>query len=60
MSGSDVSGVRVHDSGRAAALNANAYARGEQIHVGGNQHAVAHEAAHVVQQARANLFADQY
>jgi Domain of unknown function (DUF4157) len=61
--GTDVSGVRVHTGGaasaRADAMNAKAYAVGQDIHFGAGmydpssdagQHLIAHEVAHTVQQ----------
>lgn len=49
----DLSGVRVHhDSPRPAALDADAYTRGRDIHLGpGQERHLPHEAWHAVQQA---------
>lgn len=52
LSGMSMDHVKVHyNSARPAALNAHAYAQGSDIHVApGQQHLVAHEAWHLVQQ----------
>lgn len=52
LSGMDLSAVRVHyNSDQPAGLNALAYAQGDQVHIGpGQEHHLAHEVAHVVQQ----------
>lgn len=61
LSGIDMSGVRVHrNSSKPAALQAHAFAQGQNIHLGpGQEKHLPHEAWHVVQQAqgrvRANL-----
>lgn len=65
--GADFSGVRAHEGGQAAAIGAEAFARGEDVHfgagaygaAGGGQELLGHELAHVVQQ-RAGLYAGQY
>jgi hypothetical protein len=57
LSGMDLSGVRVHrDSARPDRLNALAYARGQDIHLGpGQERHLAHEAWHVVQQMQGRV-----
>ncbi len=57
LSGLDMSGVRVHrNSTRPAALQAHAFAQGQDIHLGpGQEHHLPHEAWHVVQQARGQV-----
>ena len=54
LSGVDMSDVQVHtNSGKPAAIDALAYAQGNQIHLGpGQEHHLPHEAWHVVQQAQ--------
>ncbi|MCV2363931.1 DUF4157 domain-containing protein [Paucibacter sp. DJ1R-11] len=57
MSGLDMSGVRVHrNSSKPAALQAHAYAQGQDIHLGpGQEKHLPHEAWHVVQQAQGRV-----
>jgi hypothetical protein len=57
MSGFDLSDVRVHaNSDRPASLNALAYAQGSDIHLApGQDHHLAHEAWHVVQQRQGRV-----
>lgn len=57
LSGLDMSGVRVHrNSGKPAALQAHAYAQGQDIHLGpGQERHLPHEAWHVVQQAQGRV-----
>ncbi len=57
LSGMDVSDVRVHaNSPQPAQLNALAYARGNDIHLGpGQQQHLPHEAWHVVQQRQGRV-----
>jgi len=57
LSGKDMSGVRVHrNSGKPAALQAHAYAQGQDIHLGpGQEKHLPHEAWHVVQQAQGRV-----
>lgn len=57
LSGFDLSDVRVHyNSSKPAQLNALAYARGNDIHVGpGQDKHVAHEGWHVVQQRQGRV-----
>jgi hypothetical protein len=57
LSGVDLSGVRVHrNSGRPAELDALAYTRGPEIHLGpGQERQLPHEAWHVVQQAQGRV-----
>ncbi len=57
MSGMDLSDVRVHrDSGKAADLQAHAYAQGNDIHVApGQEKHLPHEAWHVVQQRQGRV-----
>lgn len=66
--GADFSGVRVHQDGAADALGAQAYARGDDIHMGAGQYDPAsaggrellgHELAHVVQQREGRAQATQ-
>lgn len=57
LSGMDMTGVRVlHNSDKPAQLNALAYARGNEIHLGpGQEQHLPHEAWHVVQQAQGRV-----
>ncbi|HEY0195198.1 MAG TPA: DUF4157 domain-containing protein, partial [Kofleriaceae bacterium] len=57
LSGLDLEGVRVHrGSSEPARLNARAFARGTEIHLGpGNDADLAHEAWHVVQQLQGRV-----
>ncbi|MEO3714284.1 DUF4157 domain-containing protein [Roseateles flavus] len=57
LSGMDMSGVRVHrNSAKPAALQAHAYAQGQDIHLGpGQEKHLPHEAWHVVQQAQGRV-----
>ncbi|WP_428508480.1 DUF4157 domain-containing protein [Roseateles sp.] len=57
LSGLDMSGVRVHrNSSKPAALQAHAYAQGQDIHLGpGQEKHLPHEAWHVVQQAQGRV-----
>lgn len=57
MSGFDMSGVRVHrNSSKPAALQAHAYAHGQDIHLAaGQEKHLPHEAWHVVQQAQGRV-----
>ena len=57
LTGTDLSDVRVHyNSDQPAGLNALAYAQGDQVHLGpGQEHHLAHEVAHVVQQAEGRV-----
>ncbi|MFN5047849.1 DUF4157 domain-containing protein [Roseateles sp.] len=57
LSGMDMSGVRVHrNSSKPAALQAHAYAQGQDIHLGpGQDKHLPHEAWHVVQQAQGRV-----
>ncbi|WP_229413528.1 eCIS core domain-containing protein [Massilia violaceinigra] len=57
LSGMRMDGVRVHyNSGKAAQLNAHAYAQGTDIHIGpGQERHLPHEAWHVVQQAQGRV-----
>ncbi len=57
MSGVDLSGVRVHyGSARPAQLQAHAYAQGSEIHLAaGQEHQLAHEAWHLVQQRQGRV-----
>ncbi len=57
LSGMDMSGVRVHrNSSKPAALQAHAYAQGQDIHLGpGQERHLPHEAWHVVQQAQGRV-----
>ncbi len=57
LSGIDMSGVRVHrNSSKPAALQAHAYAQGQDIHLGpGQEKHLPHEAWHVVQQAQGRV-----
>ncbi|MBB2487445.1 DUF4157 domain-containing protein [Mitsuaria sp. WAJ17] len=57
LSGLDLSGVRVHrNSSKPAALQAHAYAQGQDIHLGpGQEQHLPHEAWHVVQQAQGRV-----
>lgn len=57
MSGVDLSGVRVHyRSARPAQLQAHAYAQGSEIHLAaGQEHHLAHEAWHLVQQRQGRV-----
>ena len=57
LSGMSMDHVRVHrDSSEPAQLNALAYARGSEIHMGpGQEQHLAHEAWHVVQQAQGRV-----
>ncbi|MDT8998213.1 DUF4157 domain-containing protein [Paucibacter sp. APW11] len=57
LSGIDMSGVRVHrNSTKPAALQAHAYAQGQDIHLGpGQEKHLPHEAWHVVQQAQGRV-----
>ncbi|WP_269633465.1 eCIS core domain-containing protein [Pelomonas sp. BJYL3] len=57
LSGIDLSGVRVHrNSARPAALQAHAYAQGNEIHLGpGQERHLPHEAWHLVQQAQGRV-----
>lgn len=57
LSGMDLSAVRVHrQSGQPAQLNALAYAQGPDIHLApGQEHHLAHEAWHVVQQRQGRV-----
>jgi len=57
LSGLDLSGVRVHrNSSKPAALQAHAYAQGQDIHLGpGQEKHLPHEAWHVVQQAQGRV-----
>ena len=57
LSGVDLSDVRVHrDSAEAAAVDADAYARGSEIHLGpGQERHLPHEAWHVVQQKQGRV-----
>lgn len=57
MSGLSMDDVRVHyNSQRPAQLGALAYAQGREIHLGpGQEHALPHEAWHVVQQAQGRV-----
>ncbi len=49
--GADLSNVRVHEGNAPAALGAQAFAGGADIHLGAaNAPMIPHEAAHVVQQ----------
>lgn len=66
--GMDLSSVRVHpDSPAASAIGAEAFAQGSEIHFapgrydasGGDLHLLAHEVAHVVQQADGRVAAPQ-
>ena len=52
ISGADTSSIKVHyNSSDQAAVDAHAYAQGTDIHLGpGQQHTLAHEAWHAVQQ----------
>jgi hypothetical protein len=61
LSGVSLDGVRVHlGSSRPAPVGALAYTQGHDIHVGpGQQHHLAHEAWHVVQQAQGRVRATQ-
>lgn len=60
LSGMDMSGVRVHrNSARPAALQAKAFAQGQDIHLGpGEEKHLPHEAWHVVQQAQGRVKAN--
>lgn len=57
LSGVDLSGVRVHrNSDRPATLGAQAFAQGQDIHLGpGQERHLPHEAWHVVQQAQGRV-----
>lgn len=57
LSGFDLSGVRVHrGSPKPAALQAEAYARGDEIHLAPNrEHHLPHEAWHIVQQRQGRV-----
>lgn len=57
LSGMDMSGVRVHtNSSKPAALQAHAYAQGQDIHLGpGQEQHLPHEAWHLVQQAQGRV-----
>lgn len=57
LSGVDMSDVRVHsNSAKTSELNALAYAQGADIHLGaGQEHHLAHEAWHVVQQKQGRV-----
>lgn len=57
LSGMDMSGVRVHvNSSKPAALQAHAYAQGQDIHLGpGQERHLPHEAWHLVQQAQGRV-----
>jgi hypothetical protein len=57
LSGVSLDGVQVHyDSARPAQLQALAYTQGKDIHVGpGQEHHLAHEAWHVVQQRQGRV-----
>lgn len=57
LSGMDMSDVKVHyNSARPAQLNAHAYSEGREIHLApGQQHHLAHEAWHIVQQAQGRV-----
>lgn len=57
LSGLDMSGVRVHrNSGKPEALQAHAYAQGQDIHLApGQDRHLPHEAWHVVQQAQGRV-----
>ncbi|MFN3810301.1 MAG: DUF4157 domain-containing protein [Roseateles asaccharophilus] len=57
LSGLDMSGVRVHrNSSKPAALQAHAFAQGQDIHLGpGQDKHLPHEAWHVVQQAQGRV-----
>ncbi|MGM9512973.1 eCIS core domain-containing protein [Roseateles sp. DB2] len=57
LSGIDMSGVRVHrNSSKPAALQAHAFAQGQDIHLGpGQETHLPHEAWHVVQQAQGRV-----
>lgn len=57
LSGMDMSGVRVNrNSDKPAQLNALAYAKGNEIHLGpGQEQHLPHEAWHVVQQAQGRV-----
>ena len=57
LSGMDVSDVRVHrNSSKPAAVQAHAYAQGNDIHLGpGQDRHLAHEAWHVVQQRQGRV-----
>lgn len=57
LSGLDMSGVRVHrNSSQPAALQAHAFAQGQDIHLGpGQERHLPHEAWHVVQQAQGRV-----
>jgi hypothetical protein len=57
MSGADLSGVRVHHgSERPAAVGALAYTQGSNIYLGrGQEHHLAHEGWHVVQQMQGRV-----
>lgn len=59
MSGVDLSGVRVHHgSDRPAAVGALAYTQGSNIYLGhGQDHHLAHEGWHAVQQAQGRVSA---
>ena len=65
--GADFSGVRVHEDGRAGALGAQAYAKGEDVHMApgrydpssrSGQALIGHELSHVVQQREGRVAAD--
>ncbi|MCV2363930.1 DUF4157 domain-containing protein [Paucibacter sp. DJ1R-11] len=57
LSGLDMADVRVHrNSSKPAAMQAHAYAQGQDIHLGpGQQQHLPHEAWHVVQQAQGRV-----
>ncbi|MDT8998216.1 DUF4157 domain-containing protein [Paucibacter sp. APW11] len=57
LSGVDMSGVRVHrNSNKPAALQAHAYAQGQDIHLApGQEQHLPHEAWHLVQQAQGRV-----
>jgi len=61
LSGVDVSDVRVHrGSSKPAQINAQAYAQGRDIHLGpGQDHHLAHEAWHLIQQRQGRVAATQ-